>query len=123
MIAYTGAMLNERAAKLASQRADAIIKKAIDIEDWIAKLDEFGAVAIDPHAIWNKVRIRLVELDVDSRDILLLEDAYVRSVLGGDPHLSTLSKRTSSLGIGPDVRAIMQGLASSAIFSAIVGQN
>lgn len=123
VIAYTGAVLNDRAARVASQRADAIIKKGLDIEDWIAKLDEFGASAVDPHVIWNKVRSRLVELDVDSRSILLLEDAYVRSVLKGDPNLLALSNQASSIVVGSDVRAIIQGLASSAIFTAIMGQN
>ncbi|MCQ8278909.1 hypothetical protein NFI95_10660 [Acetobacteraceae bacterium KSS8] len=123
VIAYTGAMLNEKASKIAQQRADAIIKKGIDIEDWITKLDHFSEAAVDPHVIWNKVRTRLIEIDVSTKDVMLLEDAYVRSVFRRDPMLSHLKSRSERMNIGSDVRAIIQGLASSAIFSAIVGHS
>lgn len=116
-------MLNERAARVAALRADAILKKDIDVEEWIRKLDEFAEAAVDPYVIWNKIRIRLVELNVDTRDILLLEDSYVRSVQERDPGLSMLAKNSMKISISPDVRAIIQGLVSSAIFSAIIGKN
>ena len=123
VIAYTGAMLNERAARIASERADAVIKKDVEIEAFTSKLDSLGVGAIDPYVIWNKVRARLVELDVDTRDIILFEDGYVRSVLKKDPRLSMLSDRAEKININSDVRAILQGLASSTIFSAMVGNN
>lgn len=121
VIAYTSAMLNERVAKIATLRADETIKKDTEIEDFVEKLDRLSLEAIDPHIIWNKIRERFVQIDVDSRDIILFEDAYVRSVLKKDPGLSILSSRISKMDIGPDVRAILQGLASSAIFSSIFG--
>ena len=81
VIAYTGGAAGDPAIQAATERADALIRKDVDGEEWAAKLDELGIAAIDPHIIWHKVRTRFVELDVDTKDILLLEDAFVRSVL------------------------------------------
>lgn len=121
VIAYTGGAANDPAVQAATERADALIRKDVDGEEWAAKLDELGAASVDPHVIWQKVRERFVEIDVDTKDILVLEDAFVRSVMSGQADLSTLTGMLSSLKVGPDVRAIVQGLASSVIFSAIVG--
>lgn len=121
VVAYTGAAMTDRAARLASERADQILKKDVDIEQWIAVLDDLGRDAIDPYAIWNKLRLRFFELEVPTSDILLLEDAYVRSIRVQDGSFSLLVKRAAGAGIKQDVRAILQGLASSLIFSAIFG--
>jgi CheY-like chemotaxis protein len=121
VVAYTGGALTERSSRMAADRADAMIKKDADIEEWINQLDKLSADAVDPHVIWNKIRSRFVELDVDSKQILLLEDAYVGSIKARDPELTALKKIASTGGLGADVRAIVQGLISSAIFKVIVG--
>lgn len=121
VIAYTGGAAGDPAVQTATERADALIRKDVDGEEWAAKLDDLGVAAIDPHIIWQKVRARLIDLDVDTKDILLLEDAFVRSVLSQQADLATLTRMLSTINVGPDVRAIVQGLASSVIFGAIVG--
>lgn len=121
VIAYSGGAASDPAVQAATERADALIRKDVDGEEWAAKLDELGTDSVDPHTIWKKVRRRLIELDVDTKDILLLEDGFVRSVLSRQADLSTLTGMLANLNVGPDVRAIVQGLASSIIFAAIVG--
>ena len=119
VVAYTGAAMNERAARIANARADRIIKKDISLEEWTQNLDELAADSVNPYVIWLKLRRRFMELEVRTRDILALEDAYVRSVLANDARFGILIDRAAMLGIGQDVRAILQGLASSMIFAAI----
>jgi hypothetical protein len=121
VVAYTGAALNDRAARLASERADRTIKKDVDVEEWTAHLDDLAKEAVDPFVIWNKVRARFVQLNVDTKDILVIEDAYVRAILQKDDNFSLLKATTSGSGMRSDVRAIVQGLASSVIFKAIFG--
>ncbi len=121
VIAYTGAAMNDRAAKLATERADRIIKKDVDIEQWTAVLDELGREAVDPYVIWNKVRRRFVEIDASTKDILALEDAYVRAVRSRDASFSLLTTRANEFNVQKDVRAIVQGIASSYIFNSIFG--
>ena len=121
VIAYTGGSAADPAVQAANERADALIRKDVDGEEWAAKLDELGTAAVDPHIIWQKVRARFIELGVDTKDILRLEDAFVRSVLSRQSDLAILTGTLSNINVGPDVRAIVQGLASSIIFAAIVG--
>lgn len=120
VIAYTGGAMNDPAVRSARERADMLIRKDADGEEWTTKLDGISQQAVDPHIMWQKIRSRFVELDVDTKDILLLEDAYVRSVLHGGL-LSDLDSVASNLNVNTDVRAIIQGLASSAIYAAITG--
>lgn len=119
VIAYTGAAMNDRSARIATARADRILRKDAPIEDWIELLDEMSKEATDPHVIWNKIRSRFVEMGISSKDVLMLEDAYVRDVKSGAARLSNLSSTAQSSGIQQDARAIIQGLISSMIFEAI----
>jgi CheY-like chemotaxis protein len=121
VVAYTGGTPTDQAQKIVVQKADAVISKDIDNQEWVTKLDEIAFKAVDPHEIWNKVRERFVNLDVDTKTILMLEDAYVRSILGRDRSLAMLSRAASSANVTGDVRAIITGLVSNAIFKLIVG--
>lgn len=121
VIAYTGAGLSERAVKVAGERSDKIVKKDIDIEELVEILDGATRLAVDPHVVWNKVRARFIEMDVDTKDILRLEDGYVRSVLRKDSDFVDFKQASGSGEIRQDARAIVNGLMSSAIFSAIFG--
>lgn len=121
VIAYTGASMKALVAKSAQSRADALFKKDIDNEEWIEHLDQFASEAIDPFVIWNKIRARLIELNADTKTILALEDAYVRSVLARDASFIEMNAIISNEKIGGDIRAIIQGLISSIIFTAIFG--
>lgn len=70
VIAYTGGAMNDPAIKSAKDRADILIRKDVDGEEWVTKLDSVSKSAVDPHVMWNKIRNRLVQLDADTKDIL-----------------------------------------------------
>ena len=121
VIAYTGAALNERAVKIAAERSDRIIKKDIDIDEWVDTLDSATREAVDPYIIWNKIRGRFVELNIDTKDMLILEDAYVQAILSKDITFANVKTITQSAGVRDDARAIVNGMISSMIFQAIFG--
>lgn len=121
VLAYTGAMLNQSSARLAGQRADKIIKKDADIEEWITVLDGYCDDVMDPYQVWKKIRKRLVEMDASTKNILILEDAYVASVESRDASFSLLKEALNENGIGQDVRGIFQGVVGSALFSLLFG--
>lgn len=121
VIAYTGAGLNDRAVKIAADRSDKILKKDVDIDDWVETLDAATREAVDPFIIWNKVRARFIEMGVDTKDMLLLEDAYVEAILRRDLSFSSVKSISGSNGVRHDARAIVNGLISSLVFKAIFG--
>lgn len=118
VIAYTGAGLQEFAARQAIERADHLIIKDADIEDWVETLDNYAEEALDPYIVWNKLRRRFVEMDVSTRDIFILEDAYVRSVEAKDAGFNGLLE-VASQSAQKDARAIVQSLIASVIFKVM----
>lgn len=108
-------------ARNGGMRADELLRKDVDIEEWILCLDRFVTEAVDPFVIWNKTRARLIELDADTKTILSLEDAYVQCVLGRDSSFVEIRTVLASEEIRGDVRSIIQGLIASVIFKTIFG--
>ncbi|WP_396594393.1 hypothetical protein [Brevundimonas sp. R86498] len=121
VIAYTGAALNDRAVKVAADRADRILKKDIDIDEWVDALDRATREAVDPYIIWNKVRARFVEMGVDTKDMIAFEDAYVRSVQSRDITFSAVKAAGNDQSLRSDAKAIVNGVISSLVFQAIFG--
>lgn len=121
IIAYTGAALNQVAAREAGLGADDILKKDVDIEEWISVLDSYTAAILDPKQVWDRMRADLVQKGIDTKDVLRLEDAYVISVLNRDKSFGALRSTLKSLNLGDDVRAIVNGIVSSAAFKFVLG--
>lgn len=121
IIAYSASTIADPAVRAAKERADAFISKDVDIEEWIAELDRWSVEALDPSRIWLRLRRRFVELDLDTKQILMLEDAFVRSALKRDSNMANLRQKSSNMNLPSDARAIIQGLVSSAIFKILVG--
>lgn len=119
--AYTGAALSTAQARAAKLVADRVLRKDVDNSEWQEALDNFIAMALDPHLSWNRMRMSLVQSDVDTKSIIVLEDSFVRTILEGDKAGSRISSAVSELRLGGDVRAIAQGLISSAIFYLTFG--
>jgi CheY-like chemotaxis protein len=118
IVAYTGAALNQLAAKSANYLADDLIKKDADIEDWIQRLDSYTEMLLDPHATWQRIRQDLVRREVDTKDILIIEDGYVRSILAKGSS-SVMNRALSKTGVRQDVRSIITGVISSAAYAYI----
>lgn len=121
VIAYSASTIADAAVRAAKARADAFLAKDVDIEEWIAELDKWSTEALDPSKIWLRVRKRLIDLNVDTKQILLLEDSFVRSILSRDIDVKDLAKHRNNTNISSDARAVIQGLVSSAIFKILVG--
>lgn len=117
--AYSGSSAASLPAQRSKQYADVFIKKDSEIEGWVEKLDALISSATDPRQVWLRIRSAMIEENVNTRTILLLEDAYVRSVMSSKPNLSLLRELTIKENIGSAAKNIIYGLASSAIFSAL----
>ena len=118
IVAYTGASGASSQAQKAKQFADDFIKKDAEIEEWVTKLDGLIDKATDSKLIWLRIRYALVNENIDTRTILLLEDAYVRSIsAGGDK--GVLENAIKSGEISAMAKSIIINLLSSAIFLAI----
>lgn len=120
VIAYTGAALNQTAARDASTVADDVIKKDTDIEDWITNLDNYSIQALDPYKVWQRIRLSLVKNGTSTAQVLKLENAYVHGIMNKDSSFSKLSEVAHSSSLSKDVRSIVQGLISSAAFHFIL---
>ena len=60
--------------------ADEIVKKGLDVEEWIDILDEEINKCVDPMYQWKKVRSKLLENGTSILDVAKLESAYVSAV-------------------------------------------
>ncbi|TGS45645.1 MULTISPECIES: response regulator [unclassified Mesorhizobium] len=121
VVAYTGSSLGSLQARAAKDYADAVIKKDADNSEWSSALDGLLDQALDPHAVWKRIRASLVAADVDTIDLVVLEDAYVHAILSRDSSFARLSAAVKDRGLSGDARSIVQGIISSAIFKLIVG--
>lgn len=121
VVAYTGSSLGSPQARAAKDHADLVIKKDADNLEWTSTLDSLIDRAIDPHAIWTRIRRSLVAADIGTKDLLLLEDAYVRSIISRDKSFSGLRKVVSSMNLKGDTRGIIQSIIGSAVYALIFG--
>ena len=121
VVAYSGSSLNSPQARSAKENADLTIKKDEDISEWRRVLDDLIQKAADPYFLWQRTRLQLTTMEIDTRSILLLEDAYVRAVLAGDREGKTFGAGIEKAKLSNDARAVVQGLVASAIFKILVG--
>lgn len=120
VIAYTGGTMNLAISRDALQVSDYFLKKDVDIETWVERLDSIISKLLDPYAVWQRQRKALVDREVDSVTILKLEDAFVRSIENrSGPDQSALAKLLSSSEISSDVRAIIRSLITSGLFKLL----
>ncbi|MFS2178341.1 hypothetical protein ACCC98_20720 [Rhizobium pisi] len=121
VVAYSGSSFNSPQARSAKENADLTIKKDEDISEWRRVLDDLLQKAADPYFLWQRTRLQLTNMEIDTRTILLLEDAYVRAVLDGDSEGKTFGAGIQKVKLSSDARAVVQGLVASAIFKIFVG--
>lgn len=119
--AYTGASATSEQARRAKQYADRLIKKDADIETWVDELDKLISKATDAREIWMRTRKSLVEEQINTKLLLRLEDAYVRSLEKRDPGLDAVKRVVRRKTVGASVSNIIDGLVASSIFRIIVG--
>jgi CheY-like chemotaxis protein len=120
VIAYSGASMKHAPAREASTIADRFVKKDVGIDEWTQVLDGAIEAALDPHATWKRVRRRLIDQELDTKEIIRLEDAYVRSILSNDPSMQRLSSLIAKGG-SQAAKIIINNLINAAAFKLIVG--
>ena len=98
--------------------ADDIIKKDLDIDDWIERLDSSIEMAINPIHKWEKIKQFLQTQKISPTDLVKLEDEYVRLFekkikLGSFPSKGLINN------LNDDVKQVLQSFLTSMIFNLI----
>jgi hypothetical protein len=119
IIAYTG-YTHDPTFNRFFALADFSVKKDIDGDEWIDKLDQAISIATDPKNKWVKVRNYLLEHNVPLFDIMKLENEYVKLLIDGKPIDGFPSAKLSN-EISGDIRAVLQSFTASIIFKIIFG--
>lgn len=119
VIAYTGGSTDPSVVAYAQDVADGFVKKDVDINEWRDTLDALIDGLCDPVEVWNRQRDTLIDRDVPTKEILRLEDKYVRAVIGRSP--SGYVRFVSQGSVNPDVRAVGQSLVASGVFKLLFG--
>jgi hypothetical protein len=119
IIAYTG-FTHDPSYNKFFKIADMTIKKDIDGDEWVEKLDSAIDITTDPKKKWIKMRNHLMEHDVALFDIVKLENEYVKCILEGKSLEDFPSKKMSN-EMNQDVRAIIQSFTASVIFKLLFG--
>lgn len=113
--AYTGGGVDNEIIERANDAADFFIKKDEDVGEWRSKLDGILLLITNPIYVWKRQRFALVDADVETLDILKLEDAFVKSILSESEF--HFINAVQDMGLGQDARAIGQSLIASGIFA------
>lgn len=119
VIVYTGFTNRNPKVKHALKYADDFIKKAAELDQWNKLLDHYVNRVLDPLESWKLVRKKLLERNVSASVVAKLESKYAKSIVLGNPDY--IANYTRKIQISDDVRPIIQGLVSSAIWSLAVG--
>ncbi|WP_299636332.1 hypothetical protein [uncultured Ruegeria sp.] len=119
VIAYTGARANTAEANVAKQFSDEFIKKDDDITKLVTKLDEAIDIASDPYERWLVTRQGLIDLEIDLRQILELESAYVEAVSSNDSGFSEITAILKEADLGGHAKGIVQSLIASGIWAIV----
>jgi DNA-binding NtrC family response regulator len=117
IISYTGETWDQTYNEYLSQ-ADDWIQKDAKIEEWILKLDNAIRKASKPTEIWKKVRRHLVSQDIDTYEILKLEDAFTRAIT--QKKASIFEKSVNASSLPTDLKSIAIGLVSNGAFYLIL---
>jgi len=121
VVAYTGARANSTEATVARSHADAFIKKDAEIAKWVEKLDEIIEEVADPYEKWLLARQGLIDNEIDLRNIVQLESAYVESIMSKDKSFTSIQRILDKVELSGNAKAIIQGLISSAIYTWMFG--
>ncbi|MCP4384888.1 MAG: hypothetical protein GY798_26320 [Hyphomicrobiales bacterium] len=119
VVAYTGARANSTEAIAAKEYCDEFLKKDADMTEWTETLDRFVSHVTDPYEMWRTARQGLLDHEVDIRDIVRLENAYVKAVLAKDPEFHELILQISKIDLSGHAKGIVQSLIASAIYALV----
>lgn len=117
IVAYSGEGLDTRFNKY-FQIADQALQKDATDELWRTTLDNMIELVHSPIEQWKKTRKRLLELDISSKDLIAVEDLFVKSYL--EKRNLFINNKIINI-LHPDVKSILLNIASSIIYSKVLG--
>ncbi|MBN3790046.1 hypothetical protein [Burkholderia sp. Ac-20353] len=79
VIAYTAGSPVSKLVQRARAVADGYLKKDASIEEWRDELDMRIKALADPIATWKNLRLRLLKADIELKDLLELEDTFIKA--------------------------------------------
>lgn len=118
-IAYTGTRTNANLAIEAKKHADAFIRKDADMQEWQKVLDQYIDTMIDPYKVWIRTRTTLLSHSIDLREIVRIEDAYVRDIRSKNSNFDKTNSIIGRIDLNENVKPILQSVIGSAIFAII----
>lgn len=122
VVAFTGGAINQSITRDAMQASDAFLKKDADIETWVEKLDAIIQKLLDPYQVWQRQRKALVNKEVDSKTVLVMEDAFVGSIAAKSEQAKDEFKSlVDSSRLGEDARVVVRSLIASGLFRLLTG--
>ena len=111
IISYTGISFDARYNEYLKY-ADFSVKKDVESEKWVEKLDLAIEMVSNNEKRWDRVRDYLLDNNVSLYDVMMLEDNLVRSIERGStdqfPSISLSSK------IGTNIKELLISFAASA---------
>lgn len=81
LILYTAGTLSNEQIEVINKYADKRIKKGQDIDTWNSIITNCIKEIIDPRETWKRMKEYLEHKDVDTKDIAIFEDIFVRSYI------------------------------------------
>jgi len=124
IIAYTGGSRRSNITQLAIDQSDYFMKKDVDLSGWISQLDDAVVDVLDPYKCWLRIRQKIVtNQDLSAVDLLKLEHFFTYTVINSNANFSKdeLNNFIKNLDLSSDVRAVLQSIIASAIFSFFTG--
>ena len=110
IISYTGITFDARYNEYLKY-ADFSIKKDIESEVWVQKLDMAIEMLSNIEKRWIRIRDYLLDNDISLYDVMLLEDNLVRSIEKGEKEKFPSDKLMKNLG--SDTKSILTSFAGS----------
>lgn len=118
VIAFTGQQFDATYNKFFSM-SDLVLTKDIDSDEWVSSLDDIIKKVVSPIDQWKRIRRYLYDKDVSTRLVYELEVSYISAVK--NQHKTYFSESKLLKKLNPDVRSVVNGFISSAIFKLIIG--
>lgn len=110
IISYTGISFDARYNEYLKY-ADFSIKKDIESEVWVQKLDMAIEMLSNIEKRWIRIRDYLLDNDISLYDVMLLEDNLVRSIEKGEKESFPSDRLMKNLG--SDIKSILTSFAGS----------
>ena len=119
IISYTGITYDARYNENL-KHAEFSLKKDVSSEDFLEKLDAAISLIQDPVHRWNKIKNYLVENDVPTYEIALIEDDFVRRLLSNQD-FNDFPKKKIQKNIDSNLRAVLQSFAANILSKILIG--